>query len=116
MRPLSPLIVRRIGLTRFSERAFFNRIFFECGLSYVRSGARACVTFDIRDKLPRLRMPALVVHGTADMILPLSHGEALAKKLPDAQFQSIPGGDHVAVLNRWMELNLIIEDFLNALD
>jgi uncharacterized protein len=45
-------------------------------------------------RAPELRVPALVLHGTKDTIIPPAHGEAVAAALPDARFVPVPGRDH----------------------
>lgn len=40
------------------------------------------------------RMPAAVIHGRDDPLLPLAHGEALARVLPLARFHAIDGMGH----------------------
>jgi pimeloyl-ACP methyl ester carboxylesterase len=52
-----------------------------------------------RDRLGELRVPALVVHGTADPLFPLPHGEALANAIPGARLLVIDGMGHE--LPRW---------------
>ena len=37
------------------------------------------------DRLPEIKAPTLVVHGTEDPILPLDHGMALADNIPGAK-------------------------------
>ncbi|WP_312932549.1 alpha/beta hydrolase [Pseudomonas sp.] len=44
--------------------------------------------------LDRLRVPALVVHGTADPLLPVMHGVHLAAHLRGSQLRLIPGLGH----------------------
>ena len=53
----------------------------------------------------------LVMHGTADELIPLNHGERLAEAL-NGQFWNEPGGDHNApiFLNRWDEVLAWIND------
>ena len=49
------------------------------------------------DRRPRLReldVPALVVHGTEDPILPYPHGVALAKAIPGATLLTLEGAGH----------------------
>jgi pimeloyl-ACP methyl ester carboxylesterase len=43
----------------------------------------------------RIRLPALVLHGTDDFLVPLSVGENLAKRLPAAQLLEVPGASHM---------------------
>ena len=51
--------------------------------------------FDPRD----VAAPALVVHGGADRIVPVSHGEWLASAIPDADLWLQPLDGHVSVLS-----------------
>jgi len=51
-------------------------------------------TFDNKDKLPSLKMPVLVQHGTRDAVVPVSHGKALGDIGPTAQFQKFDGAEH----------------------
>jgi pimeloyl-ACP methyl ester carboxylesterase len=44
--------------------------------------------------LTELDVPLLVVHGTADPLFPLPHGEALARAVPGATFVAVEGGGH----------------------
>jgi len=55
-------------------------------------------------KLDRIDMPALVIHGTADAIVPLSTGEWMVKSLPKANFVKFVGAGHVPTLTRPREV------------
>jgi pimeloyl-ACP methyl ester carboxylesterase len=44
--------------------------------------------------LADIAAPTLVVHGTADPLFPLAHGEALAKAVPNAALLSLEGVGH----------------------
>jgi fermentation-respiration switch protein FrsA (DUF1100 family) len=51
--------------------------------------------YDAQSKMPRLKMPVLVVHGTNDGIVPLSLGRRLFQAAPEPKtFYEIPGADH----------------------
>ena len=39
-------------------------------------------------------MPTLVIHGTADPMFPLEHGQALAKEIPGATLLTLEGAGH----------------------
>lgn len=48
--------------------------------------------------LEELRVPTLVVHGTADAVVPFSrHGAALARRIPGAEILALEGAPHVAL-------------------
>jgi pimeloyl-ACP methyl ester carboxylesterase len=48
--------------------------------------------------LHRIRQPTLVLAGDDDPIVPLVNGRLLARLIPDAELQVIPGGGHLFVL------------------
>ncbi|OCC00892.1 acetyltransferase [Labrys sp. WJW] len=41
-----------------------------------------------------LTMPVLAIHGTADPLFPIAHGEAFTKAVPNARLHRIEGGGH----------------------
>jgi SAM-dependent methyltransferase len=45
--------------------------------------------------LSSITVPTLVIHGTADPMFPLPHGEVLAEQIPTATLLSLPGGHGV---------------------
>jgi pimeloyl-ACP methyl ester esterase len=53
---------------------------------------------DLRPTLRALAAPATVFHGRHDGILPLAHGEALARALPDARLVVLDGSAHAPLL------------------
>lgn len=49
---------------------------------------------DVRPILPQIRTPALVVHFTGDLAVPIRLGRALAEALPNAEFVEVNAVDH----------------------
>jgi pimeloyl-ACP methyl ester carboxylesterase len=47
-----------------------------------------------RGPLPSIIVPTLVIHGTADPMFPVGHGEALADEIPDASLLTLEGAGH----------------------
>jgi pimeloyl-ACP methyl ester carboxylesterase len=47
-----------------------------------------------RHLLGGITAPTLVLHGTADPLFPLGHGEALAREIPGARLLRLPGVGH----------------------
>jgi fermentation-respiration switch protein FrsA (DUF1100 family) len=51
--------------------------------------------YDNLEKVPRLRVPTLVMHGERDGIVPFRLGRALFEAIPEPKrFYAIPGADH----------------------
>lgn len=61
----------------------------------VQMQLQAVVAHDTHDRLPGLAMPTLVVHGTADLMLPSSNGELIASLVPDAGLELLDGVGHM---------------------
>ena len=49
---------------------------------------------DVRECLPRIQCPTLVLHREGDRMIWLSAGEDLAARIPGAKFVALPGRDH----------------------
>ena len=54
---------------------------------------RLNMEMDIREVLPSIRVPTLVIH-TAEDVIPVQGARWLAEQIPDAQFVELPGDDH----------------------
>lgn len=59
-----------------------------------------------------IRCPTLVIHGTADTSVPISHGDSAAAQIPGAKFVRLEGADHLAFLTRRKEVDAAITAFL----
>ena len=49
---------------------------------------------DVRDLLPRVTCPTLVIHFSGDLVVPVRLGRSLAEGIADAEFIEVPGTDH----------------------
>ena len=68
---------------------------------------------DFRGDIPKIDVPALIVHGTADRILPIdSTGRAFAKSLPSAEYVEIEGAPHGMLWTHHAEVNAVLLAFL----
>ncbi|MGE5497039.1 MAG: alpha/beta fold hydrolase, partial [Syntrophothermus sp.] len=52
-------------------------------------------------KEKEIKVPALVIHGTEDPVLPVQHGEALAKSIPGAELILLKGVGHEIPYQEW---------------
>ncbi len=75
--------------------------------------AAAVETFDATHWAADLTMPALVVHGTADRVLPFENGELLAEVLPNATFVPIEDGHHLFFIENRDQVNDRILTFIH---
>jgi len=56
---------------------------------------QACAAHDTSTRLPGLTMPTLVIHGTADELLPVQNGRLIASLIPGAQLQILDDVGHL---------------------
>jgi pimeloyl-ACP methyl ester carboxylesterase/mannose-6-phosphate isomerase-like protein (cupin superfamily) len=68
----------------------------------------------LRDRLPSIAMPTLVVWGAADRMIPVAHGHAYAEAIPGARLRLIAHAGHLPQLETPEELLAIVRDFTPA--
>jgi 3-oxoadipate enol-lactonase len=56
---------------------------------------QACVAHDTSDRLAQLRMPTLIVHGTADQMIPVANAEIIHRLIPGSQLEILDGVGHL---------------------
>ena len=61
---------------------------------YAGHGEATGATAHRQKRLPEIKAPTLVIHGTEDPILPLEHGMILAEKIPNAKKFIMEGVGH----------------------
>jgi pimeloyl-ACP methyl ester carboxylesterase len=69
---------------------------------------QAIAGFGTWDRLPDLNIPTMVIHGTADPLVPYENGKLLASRIPGAEFVTLEGVGHLVPLEA-------PEDVLNAI-
>jgi pimeloyl-ACP methyl ester carboxylesterase len=68
---------------------------------------------DFSEDIKRIDVPTLILHGTADRILPIDgQGRRLHAALPDARYVEIEGGPHVGCVTHAEEINRELLAFL----
>ena len=91
--------------------------------TYLRHGAspRAALTLartntliDVRDILPTIRVPTLVLHRTGDRDVSVEEGRYIAERIPGATFVELPGHDHLVFVGDQDALLDEIEEFLTG--
>jgi pimeloyl-[acyl-carrier protein] methyl ester esterase len=64
------------------------------------AGLAVLLDADLRRELPRVRQPALVLHGARDRIVPPAAGRRLAAALPNARFSLLRACAHAPFLSQ----------------
>ncbi len=57
--------------------------------------ARVDAETDLRDMLPSIRVPTLIIHRLEDRVTPIEHGRYLAEHIPGAELAELPGENHM---------------------
>jgi class 3 adenylate cyclase len=69
---------------------------------------------DVREVLPQLRLPTLVLHRVHDRAVPVALGRYLAANIPGARWEQLAGGDDVFWLGDTDELFDELEEFVTG--
>jgi len=70
---------------------------------------------DRQDFLKQVTVPALIISGTADVLIPPAESEPMSRQIVNSTFLNIPGAGHLSNIDNPAEFNLAVERFLGAL-
>jgi pimeloyl-ACP methyl ester carboxylesterase/DNA-binding winged helix-turn-helix (wHTH) protein/plasmid stabilization system protein ParE len=111
-----------VGLEERAPSKLHDSAFREWWASYLRMGAspgaavaltRMNAEIDIRDVLPCVRVPTLVLHRSGDRCLKVEEGRYLASRIPGAELVELPGADHLPFVGDQDAMLREIERFLS---
>lgn len=88
---LSPGFQTEEGYQRFRE----NSLAVKVPAPVVLLQAQAAGAHDAVSRLPELDVPTLVVHGTADEVVPVGNGKHIASLIPGARLELLDGVGHM---------------------
>jgi 3-oxoadipate enol-lactonase len=71
----------------------------------------AALSHDARERLPRLAVPTLVIHGALDQLSPLANGEELARLIPGAELLVLPDVGHAVNIEAQRAVNTALREF-----
>jgi pimeloyl-ACP methyl ester carboxylesterase len=72
----------------------------------------ALTTYPIRDRLPDIACPTLIVWGSRDRLVPLRDADVFDELIPDSRKVVFKDTGHVAMLERPTRFNWLLRDFL----
>jgi pimeloyl-ACP methyl ester carboxylesterase/DNA-binding winged helix-turn-helix (wHTH) protein/class 3 adenylate cyclase len=70
---------------------------------------------DVRDVLPLVRVPTLVLHRTGDLCLKVEEGRFVASLIPASKYVELEGVDHLPFVGNQDEILDEIEEFLTGM-
>lgn len=80
----------------------------------LRVTARAFAEADLREALPSIDVPTLLVHGDEDVRAPLSVAEDLHARIPASKLVVVPGAGHIVNLEAPERFNSEVRTFLHS--
>ena len=78
----------------------------------VAASLRMHLAVDVRNLLPQLHLPTLIVHQTHDMVIPVECGRFLARHIQGARLHERRGTDHMYWLDRQDDTITVIRSVL----
>jgi pimeloyl-ACP methyl ester carboxylesterase len=76
--------------------------------------ARMNGEIDVRDLLPRISTPTLVMHRTGDFLIDVEASRLMARTIPNARMVEFPGNDHLPFWEGAQDILDEIEEFLTG--
>ncbi len=73
---------------------------------------RACIDFSEKDRLHLIACPVLVLHGSADPLIPFRAGELVQSAIPGCEWHAEPGAGHSLPTERAESFQRRVLDFL----
>ena len=113
-------VVRDFGATLFTDSvpaevvAEAVEVMMDSRPAGLRAMGNAFADADLRDVLPLVDVPTLLLYGDADMRSPVSVGEDLHARMPGSKFVVIPGPGHVVNLEAPERFDEEVRSFLGA--
>ena len=84
----------------------------DCGIPRLLRTFGHALRDPVEEKLPHVGVPALVVRGGTDLIVPQRWAEDVVRLLPDARLAVIPGAPHTINYTAPLELARVVRPFL----
>jgi pimeloyl-ACP methyl ester carboxylesterase len=117
-RPNLGTVFARVGFGRepLASQVELNRqMLASCDSATAQEATRALLGLDLTAALGALDAPTLVLGGTNDVITPPAESRRLAKLIPGARLELVPGAGHMIMLERTELFHELLLDFAREL-
>lgn len=112
-----------VGLEERAPSVAGDSKFREWWATYLRMGAspgaalaltQMNAEIDVRQVLPSVHVPTLVIHRTGDHCLKVEEGRYVAERIPSAKYVELPGEDHLPFVGDQDAILDEVEEFLTG--
>jgi serine/threonine protein kinase/alpha-beta hydrolase superfamily lysophospholipase len=112
-----------VGIAERAPSRANDPVFREWWAKYLRMGAspgaavaltKMNAEIDVRNVLPTIRVPSLIIHRTGDLCLKVEEGRYVASRIPNAKFVELPGKDHLPFVGDQDAILDEVEEFLTG--
>jgi pimeloyl-ACP methyl ester carboxylesterase/DNA-binding winged helix-turn-helix (wHTH) protein len=112
-----------VGLEERAPSVAHDPQFRQWWATYLRMGAspgaalaltQMNAEIDVRQVLPSIRVPTLVIHRTEDQCLKVEEGRYVAERIPGAKYVELPGRDHLPFVGDQDAILDEVEEFLTG--
>ncbi len=83
--------------------------------SVLHSDFLACDSFDVMEKIGKIRVPTLLICGAEDRMTPVKYSSYLRNQIEGARMEVIEGAGHMVMIEKPDETADILEEFLNSI-
>jgi pimeloyl-ACP methyl ester carboxylesterase len=73
---------------------------------------QALIRYDIRERLPTIEMPTLIVWGLSDHVVPVAAAISYHRRIPHSRLEIFERTGHVPQLERPLRFNALLDEFL----
>jgi len=75
----------------------------------------ACNEFDVTDQLEKIKIPALIVCGSEDKMMPLKHSQSLHEGIASSQLHVLENAGHMVMLEQPARVASLLKKFMDEL-
>jgi pimeloyl-ACP methyl ester carboxylesterase len=101
--------------TPMAVRERFVRMTRTCPPPVIFNDFKACDRFDIRSRLPEIKVPTLVLCGEEDQLTPVKYSRYLHENITASRLVLIPHAGHMVMAEQPETLNRAVASFLDTL-
>lgn len=112
-RALIPLLYAKTTPRDRIEEDIRLRVGCDCPAAGFRGQFTGLLLWSAYRRLPRLRVPTLVLHGDEDRLIPIENGEVVARRIPGAQFELVTQAGHMMTTDQPEICSRLVMDFLS---